>query len=242
MKEITSLQNPLIKHLVELRKESGYRKEQKSVLISGYTMVKELQPVTSLFIEKGYEVPTGISYKTIYSVTREILEKITGLKNPEPIAAETSLPETVYFSSPEFLLVLDSISDPGNLGTLIRSTLALGWSGAFLINSADPFNEKALRAAKGATFRLPIQIGSYTELQELIQKKSAQAFVADIRGEPLNKKITAPIVLVLGNETHGPSEEIKKMCQPISIPMIGPMESLNVASAGSILLHALRGL
>ncbi len=241
-KEITSLQHQIVKHLVLLRKDRDYRQEKKQALIAGRKLISECFPlITQLFVEKGTPVPPIPASCEICYVSPEILKKITGLENPEPAAAEVSLPPPANLDGKKRILALDGISDPGNLGTLIRTALALGWEGVFITKtSTDPFNDKAIRAAKGASFRLPVQVGTREELEALIERNQMRAVVADIAGEPLSlAKIEGSLVLILGNESHGASQEMKTRYPSLKIPM-DQMESLNVASAGAILMHALR--
>lgn len=238
-RQITSLQHPLVKHLVKLRQDKEFREQEKAVLVSGIKLVKELakrSPVKILIADREYP---DVAAEEVVLATPEMLKKITGLQNPEGIAAVVSMPPIADLKNCRKLLILDEISDPGNAGTLLRTALALGWDGAFLtMGSADPFNEKAIRAAKGATFRLPLRTGSYDELSTLITGR--QILVANIAGEPLNtvsKK--EKIVLILGNEARGVSPQAKKLGTLVSIPMAPAMESLNVASAGAILMYIL---
>lgn len=247
MREISSLQHPLVKYLVKLKESRDFRYEKRRVLISGLKLVQELSSLfrlRSLLIEQGFTPSFSYQADEVYAVSTPILKKITGLINPEPIAAEIDMPQEQDFSTVNYLLILDSISDPGNLGTLLRSALALGWQGAFLtLGSADPFNEKAIRAAKGATFKLPIKRGSWHELSELLQGGKFTLFAADAKGEDFAKRqALPPMALALGNEAHGLQHEIVDAANLIAIPMSGLMESLNVASAGAILMHALRQL
>ncbi|MBS0628210.1 MAG: RNA methyltransferase, partial [Verrucomicrobia bacterium] len=157
IKTITSLQHPLVKDLVRLRKDKSFRRKQGKVLITGCKQIKELLAsgvlVETLILESDFSFSSSIP---IVRVTKEILKKISGLEEPEPMAAVVVLPSFCDLSKVSYLLVLDGIADPGNLGTLLRTAWALGWEGVYLTeNSCDPFNEKALRAAKGATFFLP---------------------------------------------------------------------------------------
>jgi len=244
-REIISLQHPLIKHLVKLRQSRDYRHECKRVLLSGRKLIKELSPsirLRTLFLANGI-TPT-IDADEIFFVTPEILKKVTGLENPEPIAAEIDMLDTQDLSSVNSLLILDGINDPGNLGTLLRTARALGWDGAFITpGSTDPYNEKALRAAKGSTFTLPWKCGTWEELSALLQSKQMNVFAADASGENLaDCKISSPLALVLGNESHGISPDLNNIAKSIAIPMMGRMESLNVASAGAILMYVLRGV
>ncbi len=172
-------------------------------------------------------------------VTPEILKKISGTPSPEPIAAEVTLPENQKISG-RLLLALDQISDPGNLGTLLRTAFAFGVQGVFLTDGcADPFNDKALRAAKGATFLLPLQHGNLEDLAKIA--KSRTVYIADLGGNELLKPQT-PALLILGNESHGPSPELLKLGEKVTIPMRPEIDSLNVAIAGSILLHQMRSM
>ncbi len=242
-KEITSLQHPLVKHLVKLRQDRDYRYECGRILLSGIKLINELPPairLRTLFLEIG--ATSSLKADHVFNVTPEILKKVTGLNNPELIAAEIDMPAPGDLSSANFLLIFDGISDPGNLGTLLRSARALGWDGVFLTNSsADPLNEKAIRAAKGATFTLPWKCGTLNELFELLKQKKMTLLAADASGNDLmNCKAIKPLALALGNEAHGLSPQLTEIAKLIAIPMRGQMESLNVAAAGAILMYALR--
>ncbi len=246
LKKISSLQHPYVKHLVRLKDDRDYRLETGRVVVSGLKLISELSILfdfRTLLFEEGFSV--SFSYKTeeTYSVTPEILKKITGLKKPEPIAAEIDLPPPGNLASAHFLLILDGISDPGNLGTLLRTALALGWEGVFITTgSTDPFNEKALRAAKGATFKLPMKTGSLEELTELLKVNHFTLYAADAKGKNLNEyHFSSPLALALGNEAHGIGSPLKKIAQVLAVPMKNSMESLNVAAAGAILMYELKG-
>lgn len=245
LKQLSSLQNPLIKELVKLRKEPRYRKEKKTVIIEGRKMIDEVcasAEARVILTTDSKLIGPDVRAQEIYLVTPEIIEKIAGTRHPEGIIAEVPMPTLSTLESKRAVVVLDGVSDPGNLGTLLRTALALGWEGAFILeNSCDPFNDKALRAAKGATFRLPIRIGTWLELETLIAKEKLHPFCADIEGTPVDDiPKTDRIALVLGNESTGLSKEAFKVCKKVTIPMSGQMESLNVSIAGGVLMYALR--
>lgn len=233
---ITSLQNPLVKHLVKLRKNSDYRFDTESILVEGKKLVSECSGIITLISTDSLTPGATI-------VSPEVFAKISGMKSPEGVAAEVKMPKAAEWKKLERLLVLDGISDPGNLGTLFRTALALGWQGVFLLNNCcDVYNDKALTAARGASLRLPFRKGSWDELNQLLQQFKLTPFVADLEGESVDKiKSMESVVLILGNEAHGPSEETLKRCKPITIPING-IESLNVAIAGGILMYELRPL
>jgi TrmH family RNA methyltransferase len=243
-KEITSLQHPFIKHIVQLRIDRDVRQASQQALVAGHKLIQELSSCISfdlLIFEENYTLPSFLKAKEYLRVTDAILKKITGLEQPEPIAALVPLPKQQNFSKKKFLLSLDGVSDPGNLGTLIRTAYALGWEGIFLTPSTcDPFNDKAIRAAKGASFFLPIQQGTYEELQDLVEKNSLNAYVADAKGTPFDKKsVRQPIFLILGNEAQGVNVMLKKKYPCLSL-QIQNIDSLNVAVAGAILMYVIK--
>lgn len=243
-KDLKSLQHPLIKHWVKIRDKKSYRETSQTVLITGEKICKELAYLSfkALIVQEGYQPPFPVQAQEIVSVSLSLLKKITGLENPEPIAAEVSVPKSVDLSKKQRLLVLDGITDPGNMGTLLRSALALGWEGVVITpSSVDPFNDKALRAAKGASFKLPLHYASWEELQDLFSSQSWRILAADVKGAELDElDVKEPVMLVLGNEAHGISSWIKERATTVCIPMEKDMESLNVAAAGAILMYALR--
>lgn len=234
-KELSSLQHPLVKKFVKLRTSRKMREEQRRVVVSGKKLVEEFQGVETLLVKKGFSYAT--SANEVIFVTDPILKKITGLEAPEPIAAIVPMPKWQSLQGKGKILGLDGIADPGNLGTLLRTSLSLGWEGIFLTDSCvDPFNDKALRAAKGATFRTCLQKGSIEEMIEL--GKNLTTLIANMEGEPL-EKVEKLEMLILGNEAQGVNPLLKKAFPSISIP-IQNIESLNVAVAGGIILYQFR--
>lgn len=241
IKELRSLQHPLVKHLVKLRKDRKYRREQGRVVIFGKSMVDEVcadsMPYHVLHAEPAPKGANG------YEVSEEILRKIAGVQSADSVLAEVDMPPEEDLSDARRIIVLDQVSDPGNMGTLLRTALALGWDGAFILDSSvDPFNDKALRSSKGAAFRLPLQWGSWEDLAETCPSGEWTRCVADLDGQdPSALSSRDRVMLILGNESRGPSAEAKAMADAVSIPMPGPMESLNVAVAGGILMHMMKG-
>ncbi len=244
-KEISSPQHPLVKYLVKVRSDRAYRKQTGSALITGSKLLTELKNIVSfktILIENEFPFSDFPKNIPTYRLPLALLKKITGLQHPEPVAAEVALPPFQSLSKKNYLVALDGISDPGNLGTLLRTAFALNWEGAFILShSTDPFNDKALRAAKGATFRLPLSTGSWDDLKELIKNNHMHAYLADIKGQPLEQTtFQTPVLLILGNEAHGASQIAKELSTPVSIPMNPLAESLNVAAAGAILMYQVR--
>jgi RNA methyltransferase, TrmH family len=236
-KKITSLQHPRVLHWAKLLKNRSLRESSGAVLISGEKFVRELAQEAPLKCLMSLEDFPEIPAAERFLVSGPILKKITGLECPDGFAAEAPLPPPQVLKSCQSLLILDRIADPGNLGTLLRTAYALSWDGVVATpGTVDFFNEKAVRAALGATFRLPYAV----ESPETIASWNFSFYVGDVRGKPLgDAAFKTPRALILGNEGHGASHWAERF-EKIHIPMRQGAESLNVAAAGAILLYAMR--
>lgn len=237
--KILSLQHPFVKHWKKLCKEKSYREREGSIIIFGKKMVKEaasLFPIKRLLI--GENCSSNISAVEMYILSEGIFKKISGMKNPELIAAEIALPTAIPLYDKQYLLALDRIRDPGNLGTLIRSAWAFGIEGILLLaGCVDIFNDKALRAAKGASLHIPFQYIEESELYSYSNDKFT-IYLADVKGDDFETiSYKAPLILLVGNEGQGISDRFNKIGKKITIPMRNSTNSLNVSIAGSLLLH-----
>lgn len=233
---ISSLQHPLVKKLVKLRESRAFRQKEGTALIVGQTVIQEVASKCKLKTLIS-TVPLPLKAETTELATEDVLQKMIGHKTDDLVAAEVFLPPQSNLKNCQLVVLLDGLGDPGNVGTIFRTALALGWDGIFMIEgSADPYNDKALRASRGAPLLLPWMEGSWDDVKAMI--KGRQVVIADTRGTPLSKmKFSRPLLLILGHETRGPSETALSLGESITIPMKGAMESLNVASAASILLY-----
>ena len=244
-KEILSLSNPLVLHFLKLKSDRKYRHEMKTVLIEGKNVISDLakkKKVKRVIIEAYKNLPKDIVADEIIQVSPAILKKISSVITSDGLVAEVFLPESHLLENEEFVVVLDRIQDPGNLGTIIRTACAFGWQAIFLIEpSCDPFNDKALRAAKGASFDIPIQTGSWDDLKAFLGKRNLQVVVADLQGKAPEKiKSKSGILLILGNEAHGALLPDSFSHEKVTLEMSGAIESLNVAQAGAVLMYVLK--
>lgn len=201
----------------------------------GETLVREI----GAHLSPKTQLATSPEQSAGYHVSEEIMAKISGLPSPPNLAAEFPLPPAKDLSSCRRLLALDGVADPGNLGALLRSALAFGWEGVFFLpDCADPFHEKVIRASRGAPFRLPYAKGSWEVLRTFPHQGR---YVADLQGTPLDQlEPQNSCILLLSREGSGVSSAGQQWGQPVTIPMYGEMESLNVACAGAIFMHALQ--
>ncbi|MCG0278665.1 MAG: RNA methyltransferase [Thermanaeromonas sp.] len=149
--------------------------------------------------------------------------------------------ESLLASQEVFLLVADGVQDPGNLGTMLRTAVAAGCTGALLTTgTVDPYNEKVVRASMGALFYLPVVSGlGPGEVISRLEGRS-KIIVGHVAGEIFYHECDygGSVAIVVGNENRGPSPEILARAHArVKIPLWGPVESLNVAVAAGLLLY-----
>ncbi|MFZ9027618.1 MAG: TrmH family RNA methyltransferase [Crocinitomicaceae bacterium] len=175
-----------------------------------------------------------------YSLPESELKKISGLTSSTGWLAVLKKPE-IESDDSDFIVVLDGIQDPGNLGTIIRTC---DWFGIHRIvcskDSADCFNVKTVQATMGSIFRVEVE---YADLQEFLGSFDGPIYGALMEGEDVFKSDYQPKgALVLGNEGNGVRPEIQSLItHPLHIPGKGKAESLNVAIAAGILIAELKG-
>lgn len=240
--KILSLQHPFVKHWKKLVTEKKYRESEAAILLFGEKMVVEaaaLYPIKRLLISEPFRfiIPAIESY----IVSREIFKKISSMKNPELIAAEIGIPTPTPLYDKKSLLALDRVTDPGNLGTLIRSAWGFGTEGILLLpGCVDIFNNKALRAAKGASLHMPFQYIQPSDLS-LFREKKFTIYIGHVEGSDFTTvSYQAPSILLLGSEGEGVSKALMNIGQTITIPMQNSTNSLNVGIAGSLLLYQMK--
>ena len=229
--------------LITSLSQKKYRQKHKLFVVEGVKVVQE-------FLNSSYELDIVFSSDTNFSstnkfikVTDQELKKISSLKNPNKVLAIFKIPNQINPIMGGLILVLDSINDPGNLGTIIRLCDWFGIEQLVCSNeTVDYFNSKVVQASMGSLTRVAV---SYLDLKKYLQNALAPIFLADIDGLNVYKtKLPDSAVLVLGNEANGISDEIKQLVTTkITIPRFGAIqqtESLNVATASAILLSEFR--
>ncbi|KAL7143875.1 hypothetical protein ABFS83_08G220700 [Erythranthe nasuta] len=271
---ITSTSNPFVKHCVKIRQSSSYRHFHGYVLVVGATpisreicsfhkAVSDRPIIECLFVLDSYLIPVEIDDNDVrvIHVNSEVIKKLSGVQSVDSVEliALVRIPSTFHiatdkgfgglFSLPHRILVLDGIQDPGNLGTLVRSATAFRWDGVYLLpGCCDPFNDKALRASRGASFQIPIVSGNWQQINILRQEFRMKMFaghpsnelVIGLSNEFADSVANSPLCLILGSEGGGLSEDSMRGCELVSIPMAGDFESLNVSVAGGIFMYMLQ--
>jgi RNA methyltransferase, TrmH family len=196
-------------------------------------------PLEAVFVGDGVELDVP-GVKTV-PVASGVLERIATTVTPRPVVAvgRQRVVAVEDLREATFLVVLDAISDPGNLGTIIRAAEAAGADGVVVGGGVDVFNPKCVRATAGTLFftRLavvPQAAAALAVLGEWGMGRVGTSASAPRRYDEV--ELTAPVALVLGSEAHGlAADAVSAVDQMVSIPMVGRSESLNVASAAAVL-------
>lgn len=237
MLEITSKNNTKIKDAASLKMKK-YRQEKGLFLMEGLKnleMALRFGNVKTIFTSVGLP-KIGKQDIEVYQVNEEIIKKLATSENPEGVVfvCEFLKPKKDKKDYHK-IIYLDHVSDPGNLGTIIRTAVAFNYDAVILSEgSVEIYNEKVLAASKGAIFAIDIfndDIANYDYpiIVSTLNDKSV----------PLNKsKKPDNFILVLGNESHGVSKEVcEKATYFVKIEMSDNIDSLNVAIAAGILMN-----
>lgn len=227
---ITSTSNTQVKYWQKLKKKK-FRETELKCLVFGRDMIDMLVP---LQIIDTY-ITTNPSHQGIL-ISKQIMNLITDTETLyEDVAVVRIVNPSINNSR---YLILSDIQDPTNVGALLRSALAFGFHQVLLSEqTADVYHERAIRAAKGATFFLSFQRGSLKDNMILLKKQDVKLIYADAHEGNLLKPIQGKVALVLGNEGHGLKEDIKALCDEGVHIKTTSVESLNVAVAGAIIMH-----
>lgn len=240
MEVITSLDNKHIKNLSKLLVKK-YRDQENMFLIEGEHLVEEALKVGKLKevikteeYKRDFDVPTTI-------VTYEVIKKLTNSVTPQQIIGVVSKLEEKEIGNK--ILILDNLQDPGNLGTIIRSSVAFNVDTIVLSeNCVDLYNDKVIRSSEGMIFYINvIKRNIYTFIDEIKSLDYQVLGTKVTNGENVkNIDVLGKIAIVMGNEGAGVRKEILDKCDKyLYIPMNKNCESLNVGVATSIILYEL---
>ncbi|MDO6812926.1 TrmH family RNA methyltransferase [Tenacibaculum soleae] len=231
--------------LITSLQQKKYRQKHKLFVAEGIKVVNELLKssveASHIFMtEDVVELPKNVAHTVI---TENELKKISTLKNPNKVLGLFQIPDEKEISENCFIVALDEINDPGNLGTIIR---LCDWFGVTELicskSTVDCYNQKVVQSTMGSLTRVNI---SYVDLSTFLSNSDFPVFTADMDGDNVYKtSLPEKAVLVMGNEANGISAEISAIVnRKLTIPRFGEIqqtESLNVATATAILLSEFR--
>ncbi|WP_082233640.1 TrmH family RNA methyltransferase [Halobacillus massiliensis] len=245
---ITSTQNAKVKEWKKL-KTRKYRNKLRRFIIEGEHLVEEAAQsdwtMVEVIVSEGYEGQLHNKVNgSIILVSEQVFKEASDTETPQGIAAVIEKKELTFKNEP-YTLLLDSIQDPGNLGTLIRTADAAGFKQVILgKGTVDVYNEKTVRATQGSLFHLSVLQG---ELEDVIPKlidDGIPVYAAALEGAKAFKEIepSSSAALLLGNEGQGIADAYLQLStEQVFIPIYGQAESLNVAIAGGILMYHFKG-
>ncbi|PQL95722.1 RNA methyltransferase [Apibacter adventoris] len=226
--------------LIQSLNKKKYRQKYNLFVVEGIKNIKEF--VFSNFLISNIYTTEPIPFMQEYQyqiISHEELKKISFLKNPHNALALVELPDTLPHSIQGIQIALDSIQDPGNLGTIIRLADWYGIEQIFCSEtSVDVYNPKVVQATMGSLARVQV---NYTDLKKLLTTSPIPVCTTDMDGENIYTScLPQEAFLVMGNEGNGISEDIKSISNlKFTIPRFGKKqktESLNVAISTGIIL------
>ena len=247
---ITSSQNAKIKWVRALLGRAKQRREAGAFVVEGVRLVEEaansdwgfqLVFYSDDLNERGRRLIQELKARNIEieKVESQLLQSLSDTETSQGILAVLEVSNRPISNLLDFVLIPDQIRDPGNLGTLLRSAAGAGVQAVLLPpETTDAFAPKILRSGMGAHFRLPIHSVSWEEIEQIGKSANLQIYLADMQGPSCwDMDLRQPLALLIGGEAEGASAEARRLAtQNISIPMLGNIESLNAAVAGSVLM------
>jgi TrmH family RNA methyltransferase len=248
---ITSTKNQKIKFIHSLQTSSRERRASGAFIVEGLRLVEEalqsgwiidLVLFTSQLRERGQLILELLHKRDIFieEVSSEVMQFASDTQTPQGLLAVVKTSVLPIEDELDFILVLDGIRDPGNMGTILRTAEAAGVQFVCVASgSVDPFSPKVIRAGMGAHFRLPIKRLDWDEIEAFVKRKGLLSYIAEVRnGHPFTQvDFTIPTALIIGGEADGVSPSARSLEHTkVFIPMPGGSESLNAAIAAGILL------
>lgn len=248
---ISSTANAQIKQTAALVKKAKYRKETGLFVVEGSRMFAELPPerieavyVSEHFQKENQKLLSGV--RRMETVTDEVMKFMSDTQTPQGILAlvkqySYSLEDILASKTPAQLMILETLQDPGNLGTILRAGEGAGITGVIMdATTADIYNPKVIRSTMGSVFRVPfVYVEDLKQTLGLLKQNDIHLFAAHLAGRNNYDKedYTGNIGFLIGNEAAGLSRAVADMADTyVKIPMLGKVESLNAAVAASVLM------
>lgn len=260
MEQITSTQNPKIKHILTLQQKSSLRREEGLFVVEGQreiihciTAGYEIESVFTISYD-DYVINIQVPYLTmlssapsVYEVSEKVYEKIAYRGSTEGIIAVVKAKQhdlstiTKCLSPTPLFVVLESVEKPGNLGAILRTADAAGINGVIVCDPlTDLYNPNLIRSSIGAIFTVPTITCSSEECINFLKQHNIQILTAQLQDSNLyyNQDMTRGTAIVMGTESTGLTDIWRKAADAhIRIPMLGKLDSLNVSVSAAILIY-----
>ncbi len=242
MQTITSRQNPLVKQIVQLH-QAKYRAQHNQFIAEGVracaTLVDAEVTLVNLFCtERTHgQIRSLVDDALVVEVSDHVMEKMSTAASPSGVLGLFATPAAPDPATLGPGLVLAQMSNPGNMGTLIRSAAALNVRSVVTLEGCDPWSPKVVQATAGTIGMVHLFEWSWDECMAYKKQIPLCALVTDGGQHPGTADL-ATSLLVVGSEAHGiPAAWLKDCDAQVTLPMPGGTESLNAAVAGSIALY-----
>ena len=239
---ITSRKNPLLQHVKKLLSSKKAREEAGLFVADGTKLLQEavryFPGLQTVILSDGVEAEIP-SYVRVIRVPGDVMESISPMASPQGALFLCRFPEKKIFQPKKGMLLLDSIQDPGNLGTMLRTADALDIPVALLEGCADPWSHKVVRSSMGAVFRTDVVQTTWAEVNKACGEAGIPVAVTALsnRAEDIRKADIKNMAVVIGSEGQGVRKEILDSADAeLIIPMNDHCESLNAAVAATIVM------
>ncbi|MEP6984334.1 MAG: RNA methyltransferase [Chloroflexota bacterium] len=244
---ITSIQNEKVKLAKTLQGAAKVRRKEGLIVLEGARLVRDamlagnkasfLLTTTAFYDEAVFGLARAHGVELL-EVDEAVMQHVSDTQQPQGILGVFPMPKAALPDPLHHVLILDSIRDPGNLGTILRTAAAAGVDVVLLSPTcADPYNPKALRGGMGAHFRVALANMEWAQIEAACSGKAV--YMADGAGDTLYDETdwSTDWALIIGSEAHGAGDDARKLASNlIRIPMAADTESLNAAVATGVIL------
>lgn len=250
---IDSQQNQRVKHITRLQNDRRFRAKENLFVVEGRRWIQELlqwpEKVTAVFYTPDWsenmdnnQLLTHLKAPS-FCVSPQIMKGMSATSTPSGVLASVKIDNALMPSTINFMIILDNIRDPGNLGAIVRTAAAAQVDALILSpGCVDLYNPKVVRSTMGTLLHMPIVSQTWPEIEAWSQKMTLYAL--DAQGEMLYTAVdwTRPSGLIVGSEAHGLSLETQQLVQNrVFIPINPMVESLNAGiAAGIVIFEAVR--
>lgn len=250
---ITSTENKQVKNIIQLNTKAKARKKQGVFVVEGIKMFLEApkERVEGVYVSETFltvpeheQMLQGYSYEV---VSDSVFLKMCDTLTPQGILTLVRFPDytlehILHKQDNPLIIILESIQDPGNLGTIIRTGEGAGISGVVVNKeTVDLYNPKTIRGTMGSIYRIPVVVAEDLPKTILtLQREGVEVFAAHLRGtkEMYDMDFTKGCAFLIGNEGNGLTDELADTADSyLRIPMEGQVESLNAGVAASLLMY-----
>ena len=246
---ITSTSNPRVQWVRKLQNKRRARMRESLFIIEGARLANEAvssrSPAKLVLYTDALEQRDKRLIEELINlgaeaeeVSEQVMKACSDTESPQGLLAVLPIPSSAPPDNLNLALVADRISDPGNLGTILRTALAAGVEAVFLsAGTVDPFNPKVVRGAMGAHFHLPIIQEQTSEIEKHLRGIDVWVAEAGLGSPYYDVDWNKPSAIVIGSEAHGPSDELRSIAKGSThIPIQDLAESLNASVAAAIIL------